>query len=46
MTSLLRKVFLNKRNNQLIINLPRNKFKKLKDKTPSKVRLKIEGWEW
>lgn len=46
MKTIKRKVFVNKSNKQLSITLPRKKLKGLGDKTPKKIKFKIEEWEW
>jgi len=40
------KINQNKSNNQLTFSLPKRKFKMLKDKTPKRIKFKIEGIEW
>jgi len=40
------KLFLNKKNNQISLVLPKKKLDFPKDKIPKKIRLKIKGIEW
>jgi len=43
--NLKRKLLINKHNHQMSITIPKKRFKFVKDKLPSYIRIKIEGWE-
>lgn len=40
------KVFVNKTNHQISVNVPRRKIKLFKDKTPKKIKFEIKEIEW
>jgi hypothetical protein len=42
----LAKAYMNKKNKQVSIVIPKKKLNWIKGKTPKKIKLKIEGIEW